>query len=539
MKSFHLRWASHLPNMGSVFASLYQTEGLSDVCLGCSDGSLRAHKLILSTCSDYFLDLFLESQSKRTVVVLPGVKVAHLKTLLGFIYTGEVKVSEEELPDLLEVAEMLGVRGLKANKDDEDKGEEEEGEGNVHPREEEEEKESFQEEGVAKTEPEVFKNLDDNPPQPTQIQDPPMLKAEPTAQLDPLKSPMGNGKEEATQNLEEEKEEEEEEGSPVKTEPALSEMVAPKPTYAGLQSQYGYIAPYMSPLVSMSNLAAMYQQQQQHQQQQHQQLQQQQQQIQQQHLAPTPAQQQQTPAGESAVPVKTDPSTYSHPLEHYRQVSDEGKVPLDLLPDDVNAIMAQSTSPVCPICNKDCSNFPNLRSHLQVHNNIRPYACTFCEAKFARVSHLNRHIRTHTGERPFACERCGKSFARQDKLKLHMDRHLGLGSPGAEGKNELLGLLGNMGSNSNEPARKKVKTEKTSTKPDNSQDSPTPTSSSSPYSNMLAGSNTPTMVGSSSSSSLWGGFPLYPQHQTAYQTMYPGMVYPGMSHSGIKSLAGP
>ena len=27
MKSFHLRWASHLPNMGSVFASLYQVRG--------------------------------------------------------------------------------------------------------------------------------------------------------------------------------------------------------------------------------------------------------------------------------------------------------------------------------------------------------------------------------------------------------------------------------------------------------------------------------------------------------------------------------
>jgi len=113
MKSFHLRWASHLPNMGTVFASLYQTEGLSDVCLSCSDGSLRAHKLILSTCSDYFLDLFLESQSKRTVVMLPGVKLAHLRTLLGFIYTGEVKVSEDELPDLLEVAEMLGVLDLR------------------------------------------------------------------------------------------------------------------------------------------------------------------------------------------------------------------------------------------------------------------------------------------------------------------------------------------------------------------------------------------------------------------------------------------
>ena len=195
--------------------------------------------------------------------------------------------------------------------------------------------------------------------------------------------------------------------------------------------------------------------------------------------------------------------------------------------------MAQSTTPICPICNKDCTNFPNLRSHLQVrismtnmpyssklisqvHNNIRPYACTFCEAKFARVSHLNRHIRTHTGERPFACERCGKSFARQDKLKLHMDRHLGLGSPGSDSKTELLGLLGGLASTTNEPPRKKSKAEKTS-KQDGNQTSPTSTSSS--YPNMLTGSSAPTMAGSSS---LWGGFPLYSQHQPPYQAMYPG-----------------
>ena len=152
----------------------------------------------------------------------------------------------------------------------------------------------------------------------------------------------------------------------------------------------------------------------------------------------------------------------------------------------------------------------------QVHNNIRPYACTFCEAKFARVSHLNRHIRTHTGERPFACERCGKSFARQDKLKLHMDRHLGLGSPGSDSKTELLGLLGGLASTTNEPPRKKSKAEKTS-KQDGNQASPTSTSSS--YPNMLTGSSAPTMAGSSS---LWGGFPLYSQHQPPYQAMYPG-----------------
>ena len=59
-------------------------------------------------------------------------------------------------------------------------------------------------------------------------------------------------------------------------------------------------------------------------------------------------------------------STTKKSLHIDHQVSDEGRVPLDLLPDDVNAIMAQSTTPICPICNKDCTNFPNLRSHLQV-----------------------------------------------------------------------------------------------------------------------------------------------------------------------------
>ena len=55
MKSYHLKWSSHLANMGLVFSTLYQSEGLSDVTLACDDGKVRAHKLLLSTCSDFFL----------------------------------------------------------------------------------------------------------------------------------------------------------------------------------------------------------------------------------------------------------------------------------------------------------------------------------------------------------------------------------------------------------------------------------------------------------------------------------------------------
>ena len=46
--------------MGLVFSTLYQSEGLSDVTLYCDDGSIRAHKLLLSTCSDFFLVSFIK-----------------------------------------------------------------------------------------------------------------------------------------------------------------------------------------------------------------------------------------------------------------------------------------------------------------------------------------------------------------------------------------------------------------------------------------------------------------------------------------------
>jgi len=461
MKSFHLRWASHLPNMGAVFSSLYQTEGLSDVTLSCADGSLRAHKLLLSTCSDYFLELFLECHTKRTILLLPGVRLADLRILINFIYTGEVRVSEEGLPDLLEVAEMLGVRGLKAEKDDVE-GEEEE----------EEEEEPMKEDFLAKSDisreppPEYMlpeqlvkapKQPEAPPPRPVDPQ-PQAMKVEPKPlKQEPLVIP------EQEQEIRTEKKDwrlgmgkdgGEGDGMGPERAATVKQEAVPrfpgvlgKAAYPGLQSQMNYIPPYMSPLVSMTNLAAMYQQQQQQQQQQ--QKQQMQQQLQQQQHQQQ-LQQQMAPPDPQAASSKMDTSNY-HPLEHYRQISEEGRLPLDLLPDDVNAIMAQSTAPTCPICSKDCTNFPNLRSHLQVHNSIRPYACTFCDAKFARVSHLNRHIRTHTGERPFACERCGKSFARQDKLKMHMDRHLGLVSPTPDDKTELLGLLGGLAP----PPRKK------------------------------------------------------------------------------------
>ena len=55
VKTYHLTWSDHIPNMETVFTKLYETEGLTDVAIMCTNGSLKAHRVILSTCSNYFL----------------------------------------------------------------------------------------------------------------------------------------------------------------------------------------------------------------------------------------------------------------------------------------------------------------------------------------------------------------------------------------------------------------------------------------------------------------------------------------------------
>ena len=61
--------------------------------------------------------------SKRVIICLPDVTTSTMKSLLTFIYTGEVSVGEENLEDLIQAAEMLEIKGLTNGGKDEDEAE--------------------------------------------------------------------------------------------------------------------------------------------------------------------------------------------------------------------------------------------------------------------------------------------------------------------------------------------------------------------------------------------------------------------------------
>ncbi|EEB13996.1 B-cell CLL/lymphoma 6 member B protein, putative [Pediculus humanus corporis] len=108
-----LRWNNHQSNLLGVFSQLLQDESLVDVTLACAEGhSIRAHKVVLSACSSYFQTLFIDHPNRHPIVILKDVCFEELKTIVDFMYKGEVNVEYCQLSALLKTAESLKVKGL-------------------------------------------------------------------------------------------------------------------------------------------------------------------------------------------------------------------------------------------------------------------------------------------------------------------------------------------------------------------------------------------------------------------------------------------
>lgn len=54
--------------------------------------------MVLSACSSYFQKLLLENPCKHPTIILPGdIIFTDLKTIIDFVYRGEIDVTESEL----------------------------------------------------------------------------------------------------------------------------------------------------------------------------------------------------------------------------------------------------------------------------------------------------------------------------------------------------------------------------------------------------------------------------------------------------------
>ncbi|OMJ80506.1 hypothetical protein SteCoe_19200 [Stentor coeruleus] len=49
----------------------------------------------------------------------------------------------------------------------------------------------------------------------------------------------------------------------------------------------------------------------------------------------------------------------------------------------------------CSICNKEFVDYDNLKEHLTIHSNTKPYSCTLCGKNYRNKCMMIRHKRDH------------------------------------------------------------------------------------------------------------------------------------------------
>lgn len=87
-------------------------ERFTDVTITCEGKFYPVHKLVLSTCSDYFQKIFECTPCKHPVIVLKDIHCKDIEALLSYMYAGVVSVAQKDLSQLIKAAELLQIKGL-------------------------------------------------------------------------------------------------------------------------------------------------------------------------------------------------------------------------------------------------------------------------------------------------------------------------------------------------------------------------------------------------------------------------------------------
>lgn len=110
---FDLKWNNFSAHLTDLSMSLLQDTSLFDISIQCGTEVVKAHKLVLSSCSTWFKEVINNMQSSPSpLVVLWETNMADMKSILSFMYNGQVQVEHDSLLSFLKLAGYLQVKGL-------------------------------------------------------------------------------------------------------------------------------------------------------------------------------------------------------------------------------------------------------------------------------------------------------------------------------------------------------------------------------------------------------------------------------------------
>ena len=113
MEKFCLSWNDFETSVSNSFKDLLGDEHFTDVTLVSEDNrQMKVHKVILSSCSPFFRNIFIKNAHNHPLLYLKGVKYSDLQSIIDFVYLGQAQVGQEDLQRFLDAAKDLEIKGL-------------------------------------------------------------------------------------------------------------------------------------------------------------------------------------------------------------------------------------------------------------------------------------------------------------------------------------------------------------------------------------------------------------------------------------------
>ncbi|KAJ0070245.1 hypothetical protein NL108_007588 [Boleophthalmus pectinirostris] len=109
--------SAHPNELLETLRHFYLTGAFTDVTLQCAESGqvFQCHKAMLSACSSYFKVMFTADMKERSdsVIKLSGVRCGVLADLVNYVYTAQVRITEDNVQSLLEAADLFQFISVK------------------------------------------------------------------------------------------------------------------------------------------------------------------------------------------------------------------------------------------------------------------------------------------------------------------------------------------------------------------------------------------------------------------------------------------
>ena len=119
VEKFCLKWNDFQTNVSNTFRKLRTSDHFYDVTLVSDDQQqVSAHKVILSSSSEYFRNVLTSTIHSHPMLCLSGVSKTDLMNILEFIYNGEIQIIQDNLDHFLDIAQRFKLEGLIREKEE-------------------------------------------------------------------------------------------------------------------------------------------------------------------------------------------------------------------------------------------------------------------------------------------------------------------------------------------------------------------------------------------------------------------------------------